>query len=136
MKHYVLGFYLTPHGVVLIEKTKPDWQRGLCNGLGGSVEPSERGVEAMVREFREESGIETAADDWQYVATMRNPDKWTLRVLKASGNGIPADFTYTCDEGTVKVYPELPPNMEPTARWLYLMCADTRVSGCEIGGQL
>lgn len=56
---YCLGFAFTDNDnfVVLIRKNKPAWQKGLLNGVGGKVEANELAHEAMVREFREETGI-------------------------------------------------------------------------------
>lgn len=43
--------------VVLIRKTKPEWQAGLLNCVGGKIEPGEDIEMAMIREFREETGV-------------------------------------------------------------------------------
>jgi len=48
--------------VVLIRKNRPDWQKGLFNGVGGKVEEGEFAEDAMVREFEEETGMRV--DDW------------------------------------------------------------------------
>lgn len=62
---YVVGFAFTPDMkfVSLILKKKEGWQK---NGLGGGVEEGETPVGAMVREFLEEGGISTDADQWVY----------------------------------------------------------------------
>lgn len=62
---YVVGFLFDSkmRGVVLIQKTKPDWQKGKLNGVGGKVEEGETFLDAMVREFREEAGMEIT--DWE-----------------------------------------------------------------------
>jgi len=59
MTSYCLGFAFTDddHFVVLIRKNKPAWQKGLFNGVGGKIEDDELIHDAMVREFREETGI-------------------------------------------------------------------------------
>lgn len=58
MIEYVVGFLFSPdlEKVVLIRKTHPDWQKGLLNGPGGKVEDGETPYDAMVREFKEETG--------------------------------------------------------------------------------
>lgn len=58
--HYVVGFLFDPQRtrVVLIEKLKPDFQKGKLNGVGGKIEDGESPLDAMIREFREEGGIE------------------------------------------------------------------------------
>lgn len=62
----VLGFAFSPLGslVLLIRKNRPEWQAGKLNGIGGKIEPGELADEAMVREFREETGIESESSHW------------------------------------------------------------------------
>jgi 8-oxo-dGTP diphosphatase len=73
MQKYVLGFAFSNGGenIVLIEKQKPDWQKDFLNGIGGKVEKGESSKNAMVREFREETGVETNSDDWDYFAKLK-----------------------------------------------------------------
>lgn len=74
MKKYVLGFAFNDNFVLLIKKNKPEWQKGLYNGLGGKIEKSETPVAAMVREFKEECGIQTKEEDWEQYAVMIGDD--------------------------------------------------------------
>ena len=60
---YCVGFMLDPtlSKVVLIRKSKPEWQHGLLNGVGGKVGDNiadETPEDAMHREFKEEAGVE------------------------------------------------------------------------------
>lgn len=73
LRHYVLGFAFSPDyaRVALIRKRRPAWQAGYLNGIGGKLEAPERPVQAMVREFREETGAGTAPDDWRRLASLR-----------------------------------------------------------------
>lgn len=59
MKQYVLGFAFNEakDRVVLINKLKPEWQKGKLNGIGGKIENGEMPGEAMEREFLEETGV-------------------------------------------------------------------------------
>ena len=43
--------------VVLIRKSRPEWQAGRLNGVGGKVEEGEDPYQAMRREFWEETGV-------------------------------------------------------------------------------
>ena len=64
---YVVGFAFDQKDrtrVILIHKTKPAWQAGLWNGVGGKIEFGETPIEAMVREFEEETSIATTQADW------------------------------------------------------------------------
>lgn len=56
---YVIGFMFnkTRDKVLLIEKLKPEWQKGKLNGIGGKIEIGESPEEAMRREFEEEAGF-------------------------------------------------------------------------------
>lgn len=50
--------------VALIKKSKPSWQKGKLNGIGGKIEAKETPISAMVREFKEETGVETKDSEW------------------------------------------------------------------------
>ncbi len=79
MKRYVAGFLFNSGctHVALVEKQKPEWQKGLLNAIGGKIECVSGGcmanntlceyeapVAAMAREFVEETGMETQQSDW------------------------------------------------------------------------
>lgn len=70
MTEYVSGFLFDENRgfVCLIRKTKPEWQAGKLNGVGGKIEPGETPLDAMRREFKEETGVEVA--DWNHYATL------------------------------------------------------------------
>lgn len=60
---YVAGFLFRgpsipeAASVALVRKLRPDWQRGLWNGVGGKMEKGEGRTPAMLREGLEEAGI-------------------------------------------------------------------------------
>ena len=82
---YVVGFFLDPtlSKVALIRKLKPNWQRGLLNGIGGKVEPGEDAPTAMHREFKEEAGVEGL--EWRHFLTLTTPHSH-LSFFRAVGN--------------------------------------------------
>lgn len=59
MRRAVCGFLFShdTERVVLIRKNRPDWQKGRFNGVGGKVEEGEYALDAMRREFEEETGV-------------------------------------------------------------------------------
>lgn len=67
---YVIGFAFgrADSTVLLIEKNRPDWQKGKLNGVGGKIEPGETPMEAMIREFEEEAGLRI--ENWRHFDTM------------------------------------------------------------------
>ena len=57
--------------VVLIRKDRPAWQRGLLNGVGGKMEDGEGSIDTMLREFKEEAGVQTTRSEWSYFMQLR-----------------------------------------------------------------
>jgi 8-oxo-dGTP diphosphatase len=59
-KHYVNTFIFSSltDTVLLIEKNRPEQQRGRLNGIGGKIEAGENPLQAAVREICEECGLE------------------------------------------------------------------------------
>jgi len=79
MIDYCLGFAFTRDysghpRVLLIRKTHPEWQAGKLNGVGGKVEPSDFTTHrAMVREFKEETGLDSIPAGWTKFAILDFP---------------------------------------------------------------
>jgi len=73
---YVVGFMInsTTRQILFIEKQRPDFQKGKWNGVGGKIEPGEEPVDAMVREFREETSAVTDPRDWEHTITLKGAD--------------------------------------------------------------
>lgn len=92
---YVLGFAFTgDNRVLLIEKKRPDWQKGRLNGIGGHVEYNESSIDAMTREFREETGVSTTQSDWQFRGRMYAKD-WSVFVFSMAGPQVLQAVTQT-----------------------------------------
>ena len=72
-KRYCVGFMFSPDltKVVMVRKNRPEWQAGLLNGPGGKIEPGEMSFTAMIREFKEETGVDTSfPKGWQPLARL------------------------------------------------------------------
>ncbi len=93
---YVVGFLFNKQlsSVVLISKTKPRWQNGLLNGVGGKVEPGEFAKDAMVREFMEETGVDKHLD-WKLFANF-----FSSHCDPAAPNAMISCFTAKADDDT------------------------------------
>ena len=70
-QRYVAGFALAPSSVLLVRKTHPAQLAGRWNAVGGKVDAGETDYQAMVREFKEETGLVTFESDWQQFCTLR-----------------------------------------------------------------
>jgi 8-oxo-dGTP diphosphatase len=78
-QQYVVGFAFNElERVLLVEKKRPDWQKGLLNGIGGKIEPGETPAEAMDRECHEETGLRLK---WTEVGLMRGANTDGKRTL-------------------------------------------------------
>lgn len=73
MKHYVAGFMKDSRDrIALVRKNKPAWQAGWLNGIGGGMEPGERPIDSMTREWFEETY--NWHSDWYRFAEIRFPE--------------------------------------------------------------
>lgn len=76
MTKYVIGFLFSPSldRVILIRKKRPEWQAEKWNAPGGKVETGESFIEAVAREFHEETGLLFPLTEWHHFATT-HPNK-------------------------------------------------------------
>lgn len=68
--------------VALIKKSKPQWQLGKLNGIGGKIEKNETAYQAMIREFEEETGV--TCQHWNEFCTMKSPS-WVVFCFASNG---------------------------------------------------
>ena len=82
---YVLALLFTPdrRQVVLMRKTRPAWQAGRVNALGGKLLPGESPSAAARREVREEAGVDVA--EWDEVLVWEDP-VYHMHVLATSSD--------------------------------------------------
>ena len=101
MTFYVVGFLFSEDKefVALIRKTKPEWMKGLLNGIGGHMEGFETPHETMVREFQEETGVKIA--EWKQYTVLLN-ENYKVYTFKAFSDRINDIKTTTEEE--VKIY--------------------------------
>lgn len=132
---YVVGFMFNEDKtkVALIRKTHPEIQKGFLNGVGGKIEQGENSIDAMCREFEEETGFFTHYYDWRKLITLISKKiKWEVDFYYSYGD-INQLKTTTEEEIVIinvsdidkeKVYPNL--------KWLLRMCFDDEVLNGEI----
>lgn len=65
MTEYVCGLSMDPSNTILmVRKLKPEWQKGKLNAIGGKIEEGETPLEAMKREWIEETGLIADVGEW------------------------------------------------------------------------
>ena len=130
---YCLGFAFDHGGNVLLlrkhPKRGPASVRNRLNGLGGKIQDGESTISAMVREFREESGIETMPGVWRPVVQLRFASSgaivkvFTAR-LPTLADARPAEEALAVfSSDTVGARPDL----APCVAWLVPLCLDDDV---------
>lgn len=123
---YVVGFMFDQKtfGVLLIEKQKPAWQFGKLNGIGGKIEEGENSLEAMQREFAEETGV--VQFYWQHVVTMSGED-WEVEVFTCKDDKIHEARTMEKEKVMYIPLSELTDyDVISNLDWLIPMCLDVK----------
>jgi len=82
MKLYTVGFLFNNerNEVLLIQKKRPDWQKGYLNGIGGHIEEDESPLECMTREFYEEADIKIF--NWEELAIITDEETWKVHFYR------------------------------------------------------
>ena len=123
MTDYVLGFLFSPdwRKIALIQKLKPEWQRGSYNGIGGAIEEKDLGpFDAMHREFLEETGAHVRS--WKLFANLVNAVKdWRVSCFYTTDYMIDALKSPTEEQVHVFTVKSLPENLVGNVRWLIPM---------------
>lgn len=126
-QRFVVGFLVNGlEEVLLIKKTKPAWQLGRLNGVGGKVEFGETFEQAMSREFFEETNIRVPIEDWTFKIDMVGPD-YHVGFFLAYGDNY--GFKQMTEETLHLVrINNLPPETIYNLRWMLPLCLDSSVA--------
>lgn len=100
---YVCGFLFNnnKNRIILIEKKRPDWQKGKLNGVGGHIEARETTFGAMVREFEEETGVKL--HEWIAFAVLSDMRNYTVYFFVAFNDDAFHSVKSITDEKIVKI---------------------------------
>lgn len=124
---YVLALLFTPDRarVVLMRKTRPAWQAGRVNALGGKLHPGESAVDAARREVREEAGVDVAA--WEEFLVWDDP-QYRMHAVRAFDAA--AERAHTAEDQPVFLAEcaTLPPELIDNLRWLVPLALDRDVA--------
>lgn len=124
---YVLALLFTPdrRRVVLVHKTRPTWQAGRVNALGGKLDPGESAADAARREAREEAGVDIAA--WEEFLVWDDV-QYRMHACRAFDPAA-ADARMAEDQAVFLADAlALPPNVIDNLRWLVPLALDRDVA--------
>ncbi len=95
--NYVLAFAFDDDKIIMIRKNRPKYQNGKLNGVGGKIENAETAIMAMVREFKEETGVSSYDSDWVNFANVIN-HFYILNCFKIDLSGLSKAVKTVTDE--------------------------------------
>lgn len=121
---YTLAFIFddTLSEVLLIKKTKPDWQAGYLNGIGGKREHNETTTDCIIREVYEECGLRNI--HYTPVGVIQG-EEYLVTVFTARVSRSILEEASTKTEEEVQLYKmvDLPTlNLLPSVKYLIPMC--------------
>ena len=111
--------------VVLMHKTRPVWQAGRVNALGGKLAPGESPADAARREVREEAGVDVAA--WEEFLVWDDP-VYRMHAVRAFDAAALDARTAEDQEVFLADAAALPPNVIDNLRWLVPLALDREVA--------
>ena len=124
---YVLALLFTAdrRTVVLMRKTRPAWQAGRVNALGGKLHPGETALDAARREVREEAGVDVAG--WEEFLVWDDP-QYRMHAVRAFDAAAHDARTAEDQEVFLAETAALPPNLIDNLRWLVPLALDRDVA--------
>jgi 8-oxo-dGTP diphosphatase len=126
---FVLTLLFTVDGtrVVLMRRTRPAWQSGRVNALGGRLLDGESAGVAAQREVREESGVDIDAAEWLEVLVWDDAE-YRMHVVRAMNDRAREARTMEDQEVFLADVDALPANVIDNLRWLVPLALDREVA--------
>lgn len=126
---YVLALLFTPdrRQVALIHKSRPAWQAGRINALGGKIAPGESATAAARREVREEAGVDVPEEAWREFLIWHDP-VYRMHALSAFHEAAGRVHTAEDQEVFLAAVDDLPPAIIDNLRWLIPLALDRDVT--------
>ena len=108
-----------------MRRTRPAWQAGRVNALGGKLREGELPHDAARREVREESGVDVA--EWAEVLVWEDPE-YRMHVMRAVSELARGARTMEDQEVFLTEVDTLPANVIDNLRWLVPLALDGDVA--------
>jgi 8-oxo-dGTP diphosphatase len=124
---FVLALLYTMDGrhVVLMKRTRPLWQNGRVNGLGGGILEGETPAGAARREVREECGVDVP--EWTEVLVWEDAE-YRMHVMRAMSSRASEARTLEDQEVFLASVDALPANVIDNLKWLVPLALDRDVA--------
>ena len=124
---YVLALLFTADRsrVVLMRRTRPAWQAGRVNALGGKLLPGESPPDAARREVREEAGVDVAR--WEEFLVWDDP-VYRMHAVRAFDDAALGAHTAEDQDVSLAAVDALPPELIDNLRWLIPLALDADVA--------
>jgi 8-oxo-dGTP diphosphatase len=110
-----------------MRKTRPAWQAGRVNALGGKLLPGESAAAAASREVLEEAGVRVPEDAWREVVVWHDP-VYRMYVLSAFHEEAERARTAEDQEVFLAESNDLPAECIENLRWLIPLALDRDVA--------
>lgn len=126
-REFVLALLYTAdqRRVVLMRRTRPAWQAGRVNGLGGALMAGELPHDGARREVREECGVDVA--EWTEVLVWEDAE-YRMHVMRAVSELARGARTLEDQEVFLADVDALPANVIDNLRWLVPLALDAEVA--------
>jgi 8-oxo-dGTP diphosphatase len=126
-RSFVLALLFTPdkRRVALMRRTRPAWQAGRVNALGGKLVGGESAADAARREVREEAGVDVA--EWTEVLVWEDRE-YRMHVLRAVSDRARDVRTIEDQEVFLADVRALPDEAIDNLQWLVPLALDADVS--------
>jgi 8-oxo-dGTP diphosphatase len=108
-----------------MRRTRPAWQAGRVNALGGRLRLSEDAAAAARREVHEECGVDVA--EWKEVLVWEDAE-YRMHVMRAVSERAREARTLEDQEVFLADVNALPPNVIDNLRWLVPLALDADVA--------
>lgn len=124
-KEYVCGFMFSEPAfrikrgaIALIEKNRPAWQKNKWNGVGGHIEEGETPLDAMRREFYEETGVRQ--EQWDELCRIEG-EGYTCYFFRCFTDQVGDVKTKTDEHVGLHHVKDIPSNIITNLNWLIPM---------------
>lgn len=121
----VLDYYGFDAVLCVLKLRGPDRVLNRYNGIGGKIEDGEEAIEAMVREFKEETGIDTSETSWRYFANLAGT--WGRVFFFANYEGDLEEPIVSPTDEFVSYRPLDEPKLVDNLRWLIPLALDPTI---------